>query len=281
MSHWGILNCLKYYLNLIYLYFSSFSLYQASTLKLAFSALPLVVPNLLDIKNEDKGKVIETKKTKILAHKRIGPHNIDILSIIWGGLLGDAHGERRPNGQAMGKGATRITFQQEATHLTYGLWLYNQLSSIGYCSSKIPIIQTRLGKGGVVRKLIRFRTWSYTSFNWIQETFYPEVNPGSKGVKVVPVETKYYLTPLALAIWIMDDGAKVGKGLKFCTNSFSYKDCLFLSQILFDKYGLKSSVHNAGALNQYNVYIWKQSMPNLREIVSPYMVPSMKYKILD
>ena len=29
------------------------------------------------------------------AHKRYGPHNIDIISIIFGTLLGDSHAERR------------------------------------------------------------------------------------------------------------------------------------------------------------------------------------------
>jgi ubiquinol-cytochrome c reductase cytochrome b subunit len=35
-----------------------------------------------------------------------------------------------------------------------------------------------------------------------------------------------YLTPLALAIWIMDDGCRAGKGLKLSTNCFSYEENL-------------------------------------------------------
>jgi len=46
--------------------------------------------------------------------KRIGPHNIDILSIIFGSLLGDAYAEYRKQGKG-----TRISFMQEASHLTY------------------------------------------------------------------------------------------------------------------------------------------------------------------
>lgn len=54
--------------------------------------------------------------TKILGIKRIGPHNIDILSILFGSLLGDAYAERRDGGAG-----TRITFEQAAVHINYGL----------------------------------------------------------------------------------------------------------------------------------------------------------------
>ena len=274
MSHWGnyVSLCPTYFYNLIPLYFIfniNNDLYFVADVQLSEESwsrwLYYIIP------------IYSPPTSRVLAHKRIGPHNIDILSIIWGGLLGDAYGERRT--LLKNKGATRITFQQEAKHLAYGLWLHNKLSMAGYCSPRIPEIQSRLGKGGIVRKLIRFRTWSYTSFNWIHEAFYTQTI--SFMIKTVPIETEYYLTPLALAIWIMDDGAKVGKGLKFCTNSFSYNDCLFLSQILWNRYGLKCTVQSAGVLNQYHLYIWKESMSSLREKVGPYIIPSMKYKLLD
>ena len=74
-------------------------------------------------------------------------------------------------------------------------------------------------------------------------------------IKRVPDSIGEYLTPLALAIWLMDDGAKVGKGVKFCTNSFSYNDCLILIKALNDNFNIKSSVQSAGANNQYIIYI--------------------------
>lgn len=77
----------------------------------------------------------------------------------------------------------------------------------------------------------------------------------------------------------MDDGGRVGKGLKFATNSFSYDDCLLLSNVLFDKYNLRTSVQSAGVPNQYIIYVFKESMPTLRELVQPYIVSSMLYKL--
>ena len=54
-------------------------------------------------------------------------------------------------------------------------------------------------------------------------------------------------------------------------------------QVLFDNFNIKSSIQSAGTGKvqepQYHIYIWKESMPLLRDIVSTYVHPSMKYKI--
>jgi len=214
-----------------------------------------------------KGKELK----KIRANLRIGPHNKDILSILFGSLLGDAHAEFRLKGNG-----TRITFYQEGSHVSYLIWLHKLISELGYCNTNLPKITTRLGQKGVVRKIIRFKTWTYSSFNWIHELFYKDGQ--NKGV---PSNIAEYLTPLALAIWIMDDGGKLGQGLKLTTKSFSFSDCNFLVKVLYDKFKLKATVQSAGYENQYIIYIWKDSMPLLREIVLPYVHPSMKYKLIN
>jgi ubiquinol-cytochrome c reductase cytochrome b subunit len=97
----------------------------------------------------------------------------------------------------------------------------------------------------------------------------------------VPSCIKVYLTPLALAIWIMDDGSKMGKSLKLCTNCFIYSDCLLLVNCLYEKFSIKATIQLAGAKSkdQYHIYIRVESMTNLRSIVSPYIIPEMMYKI--
>jgi ubiquinol-cytochrome c reductase cytochrome b subunit len=98
-------------------------------------------------------------------------------------------------------------------------------------------------------------------------------------VKIVPSIIGEFLTPLALAIWIMDDGSKVGSGLKLCTNSFTYTECMLLVTVLYENFTLKATVQSAGVPNQYHIYIFKESMPLLREIVLHYVHSSMKYKL--
>jgi ubiquinol-cytochrome c reductase cytochrome b subunit len=98
-------------------------------------------------------------------------------------------------------------------------------------------------------------------------------------VKIIPSIIGEYLTPLALAIWIMDDGSKAGSGIKLCTNSFTYTDCMLLVKVLYENFKLKATVQSAGVSNQYHIYIFKESMPLLREIVIHYVHSSMKYKL--
>lgn len=232
---------------------------QIYNICLLFS-LVLIVPLYFDI---------TSKVSRLKGILRIGPHNKDVYSIIFGSLLGDAHAEKR----AAGLG-TRINFYQEAVHVEYLYFLHKLLSHTGYCNPKIPVVSSRLSAKGKLRKIVRFNTWTYTSFNWIHELWY------KNNIKQVPGNIAEYLSPLALAIWIMDDGSKVGKGLKFSTNSFSYNDCLILVKALNDNFNLKASVQSAGSNSKYVIYIWKESMNDLRNIVSPYIIPEMKYKII-
>lgn len=77
----------------------------------------------------------------------------------------------------------------------------------------------------------------------------------------------------------MDDGSRVGKAFKFSTNSFSYNDCMILSKALLERYHIKTSIQSAGKENQYVLYVLKESMPKLREVVKPHIVSSMLYKL--
>jgi ubiquinol-cytochrome c reductase cytochrome b subunit len=249
MSLWGKLLCLTCFFNKLKIINNDYSI--------IYNITPLFITSSFIIK-------------KLRGIYRIGPHNQEIFSVIIGSLLGDGHAEKRSD-----NGGTRISFYQESTHLSYLLWLHDFLSIRGYCNINRPVITTRLGKNGVVRKVLKFHTWTYNSFNWIHDLFY------KNNIKIIPSNIAYYLTPLALAIWIMDDGAKVSKGLKLCTNSFTYSDCVLLIKALNDNFALKSSIQSAGSPNQYIIYIWKESMPLLRTIVSPYIIPEMKYKIIE
>jgi ubiquinol-cytochrome c reductase cytochrome b subunit len=211
----------------------------------------------------------QPKVNRLKGIYRIGPHNKEIISVIFGSLLGNGHGEKR----LLGLG-TRFSFYQEASHVNYLMFLHKLFSELGYCNFKLPVITTRLGSKGKIRKVARFSTWTYTSFNWIYELWY------DNKIKYVPECIDQYLTPLALAIWIMEDGAKVGKTFKLCTNSFSYNDCLLLIKALNNNFNIKASIQSAGNQDQYLIYIWKESMTDLIKIVSPYIIPEMKYKLI-
>jgi ubiquinol-cytochrome c reductase cytochrome b subunit len=128
------------------------------------------------------------------ADKRIGPHNEDIISVLVGSLLGDAHAERSLSG------GVKLRFRQSIKHKDYVFWLYEFFNSRGYCSNNLPTCFTQK-YGDNCFKAYRFNTYSYTNLIWLYKLFY-----NNKKKKVIPINIADYLTPLALAIWIMDDG---------------------------------------------------------------------------
>ena len=214
---------------------------------------------------------------RIHSHKRIGPHNSNILSILIGSLLGDGHMEKYGDG-------ARFVFYQAKINGEYLIWLHKTISELGYAKTAIPQIFSRKGLSeDDIRYYFRFRTFTYSSFNWIYEAFYPGGSTQAmQGRKVIPSLIESYLTPLALAIWMMDDGTSFkNKGFKFSTNSFTLKEVQFLSSVLQKKYNLNTNIHKTGNVNQYNIYIPKSSLIELIKIVKPHFHPTMYYKIIN
>lgn len=202
--------------------------------------------------------------TKVRASNRIGPHNQDVLSVIVGSLLGDAYASARTIE------GTRLSYRQSSIHAEYLHWLYEFYVQRGYCSNLKPRKYTRRLKGKEFYGY-EFNTFTFRSFNWIHALFY------KKGVKYINPNLELYLTPLALAIWIMDDGCWTGNGVRIATNCFKLEEIKILGNILVKLYGLNYTIQTIES--NRSIYVTKDSIPKLRDIVLPYIVPSMKYKL--
>lgn len=190
---------------------------------------------------------------------RIGPHDYYIQDIIVGSLLGDSYAEKRYNG-------TRVCFQQEAKTVEYLDALWKTFANAGYCKVKKPIVNKRISKEKI-RYVYRFKTWTFSSFNFYRNLFYDPIT----NKKIISQDIEKYLTPLAFAVWIMDDGTKSSYGLRLCTNCFTYQEHLLLCNALKKRYNLKCSAILVGN-NQYNVRIHstKQSMLIVAKLLKPY-----------
>jgi len=153
------------------------------------------------------------------------------------------------------------------------MWFHKFLACRGYCSPRKPKLETRIGPKQKVRFFYRVRTYSFASFNWIYEAFYSE-----NKVKQVPRDLCWMLlNPLALAVWIMDDGTPVSTGLKLATHCFKEEEVLFLCEVLNQKYNLYAKPHRDK--QQFVLYIPKVGMAQLGKLVSPHLVPSMFRKL--
>ena len=223
-----------------------------------------------------KSKVSSFHSSSVRSDKRIGPHNIDVISILVGSLQGDGNASFRKNRKTID--GIRFTFVQSAIHREYLLWLYEFFSIRGYCNIQTPPrVSNTIVKG---KTYIRysFTTYTFKSYKWLETLFY------KKGRKYINPGLYDYLTPLALAVWIMDDGGKLkDAGIRLCTNCFTYEENLILKNILEKRYELDCTLREAIINNQiqYNIYIKKHSQSRLRSIVEPYFIPSMLHKLYD
>ena len=100
-----------------------------------------------------------------------------------------------------------------------------------------------------------------------------------KGKKVIPLNISEYLTPLALAVWVNDDGGWANNGVRIAANSFTLKEVKLLSDVLKSKYNLENTIQNIYKENQYSLYIKKESIGKIINILTPFIHPSMLFKL--
>lgn len=196
--------------------------------------------------------------------------NTENLGIFIGILLGDANFNRSKANKNWPQ--ERISFKQSIINLPYLLEVFSNISH--YCSS-IPRYETtkliyKNNKPKIFGRLI-IETRAYPVINILQELFI------ENGVKVIKPELFHYLSPIALAHWIMCDGVSNQYGLTLCTDGFKYKDVSILINILIIRYGLDCRMHIYSG--KPRIYITAASMNNLRELVKPYIIPFSMYKL--
>jgi len=95
----------------------------------------------------------------------------------------------------------------------------------------------------------------------------------SKNKKDIPLDLSL-LTPLAMAIWFMDDGTASSKcSISIATCSFSLESLLRLQKYLLDTYNIKITIQK-----DFKIYFEVKSAKIFYELVKPYIIDSMMYK---
>lgn len=139
------------------------------------------------------------------------------------------------------------------------------------------------------RKIISVNSEYNPSIGKLRDKFYID------NTKIVPFDlVEEYMSPRLLASWFMDDGNKqVGKWGRpkgrLYTNNFTKKETERLVSLL-NNYGVECSIRKTKSqktkgINRspyyYWIYITADGFERLSEIISPYVVPSMRYKLSD
>jgi len=113
------------------------------------------------------------------------------------------------------------------------------------------------------------------------------------GRKYLSDEYLKALTPLALAIWYMDDGCFTvrSKGLQqrtqdgsgridICVQAMSEASRVRLRDYLRDTHGIETRLHLRGTAAKATLTFTTSSTERFQQLVAPYVHPSMSYKLL-
>ena len=179
-------------------------------------------------------------------------------SVIVGSLLGDGYLRI-----VKGRKNALLEVNHSIAQKEYVDWKFEMVKMM--CRSA-PVV--RLGRGN--RIAYRFNTRQNLELTGLYGRFYKD------GRKKIPTELT--LDPVMLAVWYMDDGSKCRDSDVYLNtqqfNSEDQKKCLaMLSQL-----GVESSLNKDK--KYWRVRIKKSSLPRFWNLVTPYVIPSMRYKLV-
>jgi len=195
---------------------------------------------------------------------KVYPHNIDILSVIYGNLLGSGYIESRLN-------SARIVLCLDHPNAQYIYWLKNFFFERGYCSNDDVKFRKLILKKGKFCLSTKIRIFSFGSLNFIYNSFY------IGRVKVLPFNIEQFLTPLALAVWFMGYGFHYSSGLAIVTDLFERIDLERLQTFLFNKYSLKTKLNFH--IRPSCLYFSDIESIKFISIIESHLHKSMLYKI--
>ena len=175
-------------------------------------------------------------------------------------VLGDGYLE--PHGAGV-----RLQVNHSRRYRDYVEWKHELLKEFGpspihYCQAKYPFW--------------RFVTRTHPTLAQLRKWFYVH------GVKRVPKDISRLLnTPRALAVYFMDDGTQDKRygTLRFETQSYTLESIKRIQRCFEANFGIQTRVHRSGLGRGLRVYVSASEALKLAQIVQPFLVTSMQYKL--
>ena len=202
-------------------------------------------------------QIEEYKKTLKLTKKQ--------KEILVGLILGDGHLETLNGGRTY-----RLKVEHSPKQKEYLYWLCENFRDWIH---KTPEVRERTSLGKII-ETYGFTTYTSGILKLYAEQFY--IN----GKKIIPKTIDKIITPQSLAIWFMDDGSiksKAHKTLLIHTHGYSKDDLLLITKVLEKKFDLKIGLQKQ--YDKWRLYVFSESVDNFKKIISPYLLPSMQYKL--
>lgn len=186
--------------------------------------------------------------------------------VITGCLLGDGRLECR---SIEGSARLRIHHGWKQKELVF--WKYKTLKNL-VSSPPRKIICWENPKNNEDYYSWYFHTLTSLEFKEFWQRFYED----SK--KKLPKDIINILTPLGLGVWVMDDGCFDGSTLILNTQHLTLEENKILQGILRRKFNLKSGINKDR--NHWRLRFLKSEFQKLKELIEPFIIPSMRYKIV-
>lgn len=185
-------------------------------------------------------------------------------------ILGDGYLER-----VKAVHNTRLTVEHASEQAAFVLFISELFAGL---IKTDPVISSRKAdrRTGKVYKSIRVKTLSFPCLNLYHDLFY------ISKTKIIPANIKDILTPRGLAFLIMGDGFIYNGVIVICTESFTKSEQELLIEALDTKFGILATLNKrvtSGASSSYRIRISKKSTEKLVELIKPYFIPQMLYKL--
>lgn len=209
-------------------------------------------------------KTIEEEKKRLKLNDRQ-------REILVGTLLGDGHLETKNNGKTY-----RLKIEHTVHQKEYVEWLFQQFREWIRTPPKERTRLITLHGRQKEYKQIGFSTLSSGILRFYAQQFY--VKDRSK--KIVPKLIRRWLTPLALAVWYMDDGSiksNTHRTVLLNTQGFEDIDLKHLQEALRTSYGIQTTVRKQKDGKQ--LYVPSESVDLFLRTIEPFILASMRYKL--
>jgi hypothetical protein len=174
-------------------------------------------------------------------------------AIVIGTLLGD--GSMRCKTNAL------LEINHSAAQASYVDWKYRQLAEFVATPPK-----QRQGNG--TRSAYRFVTRSLPELTPYYRLFY------GAGRKQVPTLD---LSALALAVWFMDDGCKSRNAVYLNTQQFDWESQCRLLRMLAEQWDVDATLNRDKIYHRIRLSV--VGTARFVEVVAPYLLPEMRYKL--
>lgn len=220
---------------------------------------------------------IPANYSHVISSKQLEEMQKSVKDVIIGAILGDGS-IIQPK-----RGLLYFRYKQSVVHLEYLAFIYFILKP--WLTIGSPSFNKFYDN--------RFKTYysnytllSSTKYNdilhlsYYRDIFYVISPISKKTIKVIPLNIEDLLSPIVLAIWLMDDGHFYNGAVFFNTQSFNIDGINALIISLKNRYGIEAEFKQvSGKALQFRIFINAKNTLVLRELVLPYLCKSMLYKV--